>query len=369
MTKIGDNDREAMFFCSRVNDLKTGEHEFCEAVKVDVSKTKETNFQASITNTIVLVSVLFEEIGVAVEIHEMAKKEKKSEVKFPSGHLILFNQTFSFEQGFLKTTINAVQKECLKSLKALCVFGYREFYKNVLLILVEMNDQISRKKTPVPKRIMDMFGVSTRPLVAHMLKRGKFEATKFSQAYRVETNSSHLIVGNSATRPVQYSLGALPSCAAFTEKQGHGWNPTNVAEYFQVSTTEEDNGEIRKVMKMITSKQFEAHHIMLFTMRNIKVTKVKNSDKKLFHVQCHTKTYQHGNAGVRERHPTIFKEGTYIFNPIDDLVLSMPFEFIRKLKVGTWTPIDRSWLLKLHKHLTQADNNSIKLTATATCSQ
>jgi hypothetical protein len=219
VTKIGDNDREAMFFCSRVNDLKTGEHEFCEAVKVDVSKTKETNFQASITNTIALVSVLFEEIGVAVEIHEMAKKEKKSEVKFPSGHSILFNKTFSFEQGFLKTTINAVQKECLKSLEALCVFGYREFYKNFLLILVEMNYQISCKKTLVPKRIMDMFGVSTvGPLVAHMLKRGKFETTKFSQAYRLETNSSHFIVGNSATRPVQYSLGALPSGAAFTLK-------------------------------------------------------------------------------------------------------------------------------------------------------
>ena len=56
----------------------------------------------------------------------------------------------------------------------------------------------------------------------------------------------------------------------------------------------------------------------------------------------------------------MFKEGTFIFNPIDDLVLSMPFEFIRKLKVGTWTPIDRNWLQRLHKHLTQADNNSIK---------
>ena len=63
-----------MFFCNRGNDFKTGEHEFCEAVKVDVSKTKETNFQASITNTIALVSVLFEEIGVAVELHEMEKR-------------------------------------------------------------------------------------------------------------------------------------------------------------------------------------------------------------------------------------------------------------------------------------------------------
>jgi hypothetical protein len=360
VTTIGDNARYGMFFCNRGNDLKTGEHEFCEAVKVDVSKAKETNFQASITNTVALVSVLFEEIGVATEIIEMAKKEKKSEVKFPSGHLILFNQTFQFEKGFLENIVNVHQKECLKSLEALCVFGHREIYKNFLLIFVEMNDQMSRKKTPVPKRIMDMFGVSTGALVAHMMKRGKFETTKFSQAYRVETNSSHLIVGNSATRPVQYSLGALPSGAAFTEKQGHGWNQTTVAEYFQVSTTYEDNGEIRKEQKMISSKQFEAHHIMLFTMRSIKVTKVKNSEKKQFHIQCQTKNYQYGNRGIRERHPTMFKEDTFSFTPIDDLVLSMPFEFIRKLKVGIWTNIERNWLKRLNKHLTQAENNSIK---------
>jgi len=54
--------------------LKKGKHEFCEAVKVDVSKTKETNFQASIINTIAVLSVIFEDFGVAVELHERASK-------------------------------------------------------------------------------------------------------------------------------------------------------------------------------------------------------------------------------------------------------------------------------------------------------
>jgi hypothetical protein len=58
-------------------------------------------------------------------------------------------------------------------------------------------------------------------------------------------------------------LGALPSGATFTDKQGHGWNPTNVAEYFQVSSSFEDNGEKQKKQKMILLKQFEAHHHML----------------------------------------------------------------------------------------------------------
>jgi hypothetical protein len=56
----------------------------------------------------------------------------------------------------------------------------------------------------------------------------------------------------------------------------------------------------------------------------------------------------------------MFKEDILTFTPIDELVLSMPFDFIRSLKVGTWTPIDKNWLKKLHKHLMQADNNSIK---------
>jgi len=56
----------------------------------------------------------------------------------------------------------------------------------------------------------------------------------------------------------------------------------------------------------------------------------------------------------------MFKEDTFSFTPIDELVLSMPFEFIRNLKVGVWTNIERHWLKRLQKHLAQAENNSIK---------
>ena len=79
-----------------------------------------------------------------------------------------------------------------------------------------------------------------------------------------------------------------------------------------------------------------------------------------FHIQCQTKNYQYGNCGIRERHPTMFKEDTFSFTPIDDLVLSMPFEFIRNLKVDVWTNIERNWLKRLQKHLAQAENTSIK---------
>ena len=56
---------------------KKNEIGFCEAVKVDVSRLKEANFPASITKTLALLSVLFEDFGVAVELHETEKKTLK----------------------------------------------------------------------------------------------------------------------------------------------------------------------------------------------------------------------------------------------------------------------------------------------------
>ena len=56
----------------------------------------------------------------------------------------------------------------------------------------------------------------------------------------------------------------------------------------------------------------------------------------------------------------MFKEYTFTFTPIDELVMSMNFEFISNLKVGTWTCLDQSWLRRLHTFLTHADNHAIK---------
>jgi hypothetical protein len=83
-------------------------------------------------------------------------------------------------------------------------------------------------------------------------------------------------------------------------------------------------------------------------------------NKKQFHVQCHMKTYQHANSSICERHSTMFKEENFTFTPIDELVMSMPFEFISDLVVRIWTHVDPSWLRRLQKFLSHADNHAIK---------
>ncbi len=56
----------------------------------------------------------------------------------------------------------------------------------------------------------------------------------------------------------------------------------------------------------------------------------------------------------------MFREENFTFTPIDELVMSMPFEIISNLKVGTWTRVDPSWLRRLQKFLSHADNRAIK---------
>jgi hypothetical protein len=158
--------------------------------------------------------------------------------------LILFNAGFEYDQGLIKDgDYNALQKECLKSFESLCVFGHREFYKNLLCILVEMYNRIYGMDTiMVPKRMMDIFGVWTQQLVQHMMRQGKFKKPEFPQSYIMVINGSQMIVRNSVTRPVQFSLGKLPIAATFTDKQGSGWNETNIAAFFNVRSTNEENG-------------------------------------------------------------------------------------------------------------------------------
>jgi hypothetical protein len=111
---------------------------FCKAAKVDISKTNESNYKDIITSTISFITVVFEDFGTAIELHGKAKDINTVHQTSP---ITLLNSGFKFEQGLVrKDDYSGHQKECLSSLEALCLFGYHEYYKNLLCILVEMNE-------------------------------------------------------------------------------------------------------------------------------------------------------------------------------------------------------------------------------------
>ncbi len=350
--------------CAGSVGYQTHVEAFCKAAKIDIAKTNESNYKDNITSTLSLITVVFEDFGTAIKLHGKAKDINTIHQTSP---IMLFNSGFKFEQGLVrKDDCSGLQKKCLKSLEALSLFGYREYYNNLLCILVEMNQTFCGKKTPFPKTSMNIFNLSHQIVLGHMLRRRNFKEPECHQSYQVvsdKSDKSEMIVHCSVTPPVQFSIGNLPSATTFTDKCGKGWNDTNINKYFTLKKPDDDSDEdsnkegsaeeVRGKHKgkgkskqdyMTTSKQFEAHHIILWTMKKILLTKGrKNSDKDYqFHIKCDMQMYEHMNDSICAQHPSLFKERFYTFTPINNLVLLMPFEAINSLKVGEWFCLDNN---------------------------
>jgi hypothetical protein len=56
--------------------IKYGQLMFCEAVKVDMAKSKETSFKNTISSTLSLINVLCEDLFEAITIHRAFCGEK-----------------------------------------------------------------------------------------------------------------------------------------------------------------------------------------------------------------------------------------------------------------------------------------------------
>ncbi len=74
-----------------------------------------------------------------------------------------------YEQGVIKQDeYDALQKVSLKLLEFFCVFGYWEFYKILLSILVEAYKTIHGMNTTIPNKLMENFHLSSPGMIAHV---------------------------------------------------------------------------------------------------------------------------------------------------------------------------------------------------------
>ncbi len=146
-------------------------------------------------------------------------------------------------------------------------------------------------------------------------------------------------------RPVQFFLRSLPKTSSLTQELGAGWEGINENKCFNTD-------ELQKEVEMTTSEDYEKAYIQLMTMRLITVVQTKLNGR-LFSIQCKTEPFEVENNTIQARHPKMFKNGTYEFHPHNELVMSMPFEFIDGLKENDWTAIDKIWSCTINHH--QAD--------------
>jgi hypothetical protein len=67
--------------------------------------------------------------------------------------------------------------------EAYCVFGYREFYKNLLCILMEVNKTMYENNECVPDKLLDIFLLSSPGIRNHMNQRVGAPDPVFPQSY------------------------------------------------------------------------------------------------------------------------------------------------------------------------------------------
>jgi hypothetical protein len=81
-----------------------------------------------------------------------------------------------------------------------------------------------------------------------------------------------------------------------------------------------------------------------------------------FQMRCFMKNYEQGNNAIRKRHPTLLKDKKdhyYSFGPSDELVQTLPFEFVDNSKGGAYIKLPSKWMSYIWSKLTQSQRNLI----------
>ena len=107
---------------------------------------------------------------------------------------------------------------------------------------------------------------------------------------------------------------------------------------------------------MSTTKDYEECFIMFSTMTAIKKTLHKTDKQKKskimqsFEIRCAVANFEVDNDSLRSWHPDIFKNEDFEFCPTNDLIKSMPYDFVNDLEDNKWTKLEKNGQRKLRKH-------------------
>jgi hypothetical protein len=128
------------------------------------------------------------------------------------------------------------------------------------------------------------------------------------------------------------------------DTKDEGWNKVpNIERCFCLDNPRDDN---IAQLPITTSHQYKKNLILLMTVFEIKKN-VLGKNMQKFRMRCSMRNYEQGNNAIRKRHPTLFKDKKdhyYSFGPSDELVQTLPFEFVAILKGWAYTRLPSKWM-------------------------
>ena len=318
---------------------------FCEAVRVDAflsDKDCKKNAQSRIS----LIKVLSKDLGHAIELNEKSMANITDSQPLDA-KIYLFNNANKscdldgslFGQHILND-FDGLDKEVLKLLKSWCMFSYREFYRNLLVLLEELGDWIYGSETNIPNQLLGIFDLDDERISTHLRKWTTNDISGRGFSYSAMINKMRHTVQPESIQTKQFTLDKLVSLPMITAKVGEGWDTPTAKEYFRTNNYD-TNDQIVKLMT--TLHQFEESYIILSTMKQIKVT--MNEKMRGFSplTVILTSYYEPKDLAICKHHSKLFKDDNYEFYAGDDLIKSMPFEFIHNLEVDKFTTLPKVW--------------------------
>jgi hypothetical protein len=75
------------------------------------------------------------------------------------------------------------------------------------------------------------------------------------------------------------------------------------------------------------------------------------------------RNYKQGYNAIPKRHKMLFKDTVnhqYDFSARNELVMTLPYQFVDSLKIGVWQKLPSPWLNSIQRKIKNAQNNSIQ---------
>jgi hypothetical protein len=110
-------------------------------IKKNHFQKKKNQFSSTLSSTVCLLHAIFEDLGCAIELHEKIVNEDIELLSLDPRNYLFDGQEegdYLFGQGIIQE-VSIDDKEYLQLYGLWCLFAYREFYKNLLVIFDEIS--------------------------------------------------------------------------------------------------------------------------------------------------------------------------------------------------------------------------------------
>jgi hypothetical protein len=175
-----------------------------------------------------LLRSFFENLGSVAKLHEKIANED-TEIYSLNPRNYLFNGQeegdYLFGQGIInEASIN--DKVYLVLYESWCLLMKREFYKNLLTILSEVNLRMyGEKQTVTPNRFCKFFDLhDDEKIQAYLMKLSNTTYSDFGLLYQTILYNQSYTIHSGNIRPCQFVLGIIPTISGITDNVGRGWD-------------------------------------------------------------------------------------------------------------------------------------------------